>query len=115
MKKSLSILAFAVAGATSVTAHADPFGFRGSDTLFGAITDAINQSGLADQLQYLGGGSGLGETGLRAGTQNIAPMSRALMDAAIEDLQIQGATPVQNVIGLDCVSVYVKADNAATQ
>jgi phosphate transport system substrate-binding protein len=115
MKKSLSLLAFAVVGATGLTAHADPFGLRGSDTLFGAITDAINQSGLADQLQYLGGGSGLGESGLDAGTQNIAPMSRALKDAVIEDLQNQGVTPVQNVIGLDGVSVYVKADNAATQ
>jgi phosphate transport system substrate-binding protein len=115
MKKSLSLLAFALAGATSLTAHADPFGFRGSDTLFGAITDAINQSGLADQLQYLGGGSGLGETGLAGGTQNIAPMSRALKDAVIENLQNQGVTPVQNVIGLDGVSDYVKADDSVAQ
>src|SRR5689334_244758 len=88
MRKLLSLVAFAVAG-VSLTAHADPFQFRGSDTLFGAITDAINQAGLQSTLQYLGGGSGLGESGLRTGTQNIAPMSRALKDEAINDLQNQ--------------------------
>ena len=114
MKKTLSILAFAVAG-MSVSAQAQPFQFRGSDTLYGAITDAINSAGLADSLQYLGGGSGLGETGLVAGTQNIAPMSRALKDAAIDNLLNQGVTPVQNVIGLDGVSVYVKDSEGVTQ
>ena len=66
--------------------------------IIGAITDAINQAGLQADLQYLGGGSGLGEAGLRAGSQNIAPMSRALSSAAIEDLLNQGATPIAHVI-----------------
>jgi phosphate transport system substrate-binding protein len=114
MKKTLSVLAFAVAG-MSLTAHAQPFQFRGSDTLYGAITDAINGAGLADQLQYLGGGSGLGESGIVAGTQNIAPMSRALKDSAIDNLLNQGVTPVQNVIGLDGVAVYVKDGEGVTQ
>jgi ABC-type phosphate transport system substrate-binding protein len=114
MKKLLSVAAFAVVS-SSLAAHADPFQFRGSDTLFGAITDAINQAGLQDSLQYLGGGSGLGEAGLRAGTQAIAPMSRALTDAAISDLQDQGVTATQAVIGLDGVSVYVKASESPTQ
>src|SRR5687768_11180742 len=100
---------------TASIAYADPAPIRGSDTLFGAITDAINQAGLQADLQYLGGGSGLGESGLRAGTQGIAPMSRALSSAAIDDLLNQGVTPVQHVIGLDGVAVFVKADVAALQ
>lgn len=34
--------------------------FKGSDTLFGAITDSINQLGIQAELQYVGGGSGQG-------------------------------------------------------
>ena len=120
--KTFAMAAALIAGSTLVTGSAvtaqaadGPAQLRGSDTLFGAVTDAVNQSGLQSEIQYLGGGSGLGETGLDSGTQNIAPMSRALKDAIIEDLQNQGVTPVQNVIGLDGVSVYVKADSAATQ
>ena len=105
----------AVLMGTASVAFADPAPLRGSDTLFGAITDAINQAGLQADLQYLGGGTGLGEAGLRAGTQGIAPMSRALSSAAIEDLQNQGVTPVQNVVGLDGVAVFVKADSPALQ
>ena len=100
---------------TATVAYADPAPIRGSDTLFGALTDAINQVGLQADLQYLGGGTGLGEAGLRAGTQGIAPMSRSLSSAAIEDLLNQGVTPVQHVIGLDGVAVFVKADVAAVQ
>src|SRR5690348_3190779 len=114
MKKLLSLVAFAAVGA-SFTAHADPFQFRGSDTLFGAITDAINQSGLQSDLQYLGGGSGLGEKGLLAGTQTIAPMSRPLSTGAINDLLNQGIEPVATVIGLDGVAVFVKASESAAQ
>jgi phosphate transport system substrate-binding protein len=116
--KTLAI-AFVIAGSTLVTGAAvtaqaadGPAQLRGSDTLFGAITDAVNQSGLQSEIQYLGGGSGLGEAGLRAGTQGIAPMSRALSSAAIEDLENQGVIPVQNVIGLDGVAVFVKRTDA---
>src|SRR5262245_33141479 len=112
--KSVRILAAAalLASAVSATAEAQPAELRGSDTLFGVVTDAINASDLGDQLIYLGGGSGLGETALVNGNQNIAPMSRALSPAAIEALLSQGATPVQNVIGLDGVSLYVQATEA---
>ncbi|MBC7977307.1 MAG: substrate-binding domain-containing protein [Myxococcales bacterium] len=92
-------------------AHAQVAQLRGSDTLFDVVGDSINQSGLQTELQYLGGGSGLGETGLRTGTQGIAPMSRALNNAAIIDLQNQGVTPVQHVIGLDGVSLFVRSTN----
>ena len=43
----------------------------------GAVTDAINQSGLQTDLQYLGGGSGRGEAGLVDGTQGSQDQTRA--------------------------------------
>ena len=106
-----AVLAGSTIAITTAQAADGPAQLRGSDTLFGLITDAINQSGLQTELQYIGGGTGLGEAGLRAGTQGIAPMSRALSSAAIEDLQNQGVTPVMNVIGLDGVAIFVKATN----
>jgi phosphate transport system substrate-binding protein len=85
---------------------------HGSDTLFDVVTAAITQGGLDSALHYIGGGSGTGETGLRAGSQGLAPMSRALSTAALTDLINQGITPVQNVIGLDGVSLFVNSTNA---
>ena len=113
--KNLSI-AGVVAGLTVVasSAHAQPADLRGSDTLFGAVTQAITALQLDPFLHYIGGGSGTGEAGLLAGTQGIAPMSRALSGAALTDLQNQGVTPVQNVIGLDGVSLFKKATDAET-
>ena len=102
---------FVLAG--SASAQAAPAEFRGSDTLYGVISQAINQLGLDGDLVYTGGGSGLGETGLRAGAQGIAPMSRALSAAGRDDLQKQGVTPVELVIGLDGVAVFVKRSEAS--
>jgi phosphate transport system substrate-binding protein len=93
------------------SAHAQPADLHGSDTLFGVATQAIENAGLVSVLHYVGGGSGTGEAGLINGTQGIAPMSRALSTAAINNLLNQGVTPVQNVIGLDGVSLWVKATN----
>ena len=114
--KNLSI-AGVLAGLTLIApiAHADTF--AGSDTLKTTIQDAIAQAEDAGVLApgalvYTGGGSGVGEAGLRAGTQGIAPMSRAFSTAAINDLINQGVTPVENVIGLDGVSVFAQDTNA---
>ena len=107
--------AFAALTVAAASAHAQSANIRGSDTLFGAVTDAITTLHLESFLHYTGGGSGTGESALIAGTQGIAPMSRALNTAAIVALLNQGVTPVQNVIGLDGVSLFVnKSGNAAT-
>jgi len=107
-------IATVILGTASI-ASADPVVFRGSDTLLGATVQAISEAGLQTQLSYAGGGSGLGETGLRNATQGIAPMSRALSDAAVNDLVNQGVTPVQTVIGLDGVSLFVGRNEPVTQ
>lgn len=62
----------------SASAFAAPFTFKGSDTLAGMMTDAIQAAGLAEEIQYVGGGSGKGEEAIVAGQQGIAPMSREL-------------------------------------
>lgn len=105
-----------VAGLTvaATAAHADPKDLRGSDTLFGVVTQAISTAGLDSVLRYVGGGSGTGEAGLINGTQGIAPMSRALSASAITNLRNQGVEPVQHVVGLDAVSMWVKADGGVT-
>jgi phosphate transport system substrate-binding protein len=112
--KNLSI-AGVVAGLTVVasSAHASPADLQGSDTLFGAVTQAITAAHLTSVLHYIGGGSGAGENALIAGTQGIAPMSRALSTSAINNLLNQGVTPVQSVIGLDGVSMWVQSTSSA--
>ena len=102
--------------AIGVSAHAETKEiFSGSDTLAGAITDAIIQSGMDQVLGYAGGGSGVGETNLIAGDQGIAPMSRPLKPEAIAAMASKGNSAVAHVIGLDGVSVYVNNANKSLQ
>jgi phosphate transport system substrate-binding protein len=110
--KTLSIAGL-LAGLAVAAPHANaqPAQLRGSDTLREVVVQAISDAGLGSVLTYVGGGSGTGETGLVNGTQGIAPMSRALNTAAINNLLNQGVTPVQHVIGLDGVSLFVESTN----
>jgi phosphate transport system substrate-binding protein len=85
--------------------------FAGSDTLAGAMTDAIIASGMDQQIQYAGGGSGVGEKGLVNGDQGIAPMSREIKPEAVQQLAALGVTPVAHVVALDGISMFVKASN----
>jgi len=84
---------------------------RGSDTLAGVVTDAIVQAGLSDQLSYQGGGSGLGEAALAAKQQGIAPMSRAFKADAVATASAAGVTPVQHLIALDGLGIWVNQAN----
>lgn len=112
--KTLSMIGI-VAGLTitATAAHAAPVDLKGSDTLFGVVSEAITTAQLQSVLHYIGGGSGGSESALVSGAQGIAPMSRALSTAAINNLLNQGVTPVQNVIGLDGVSLFVQAASSA--
>jgi len=86
---------------------------NGSDTLFDPITRAVMLSGA--QINYLGGGSGKGETALLNHTQGIAPMSRNLAASIIGpggSHPSWGPTP-DNVLGLDA-AVFVQK-NVATK
>lgn len=113
-KLGLALAAFLGVAAVSGSAFA-VLQFRGSDTLFDLVTQAITQLGLQNDLQYLGGGSTTGENGLVAGTQTIAPMSRPLKQSAIDAAAAQGNTLLSNVIALDAVSIYTKAGEPVSQ
>jgi phosphate transport system substrate-binding protein len=84
----------------------------GSDTLAGAMTDAIIQSGLDQSLSYVGGGSGTGEKNLVAGDQGIAAMSREMKEEALQALRSQGNGVQAHILALDGISVFVQNGNA---
>ena len=84
---------------------------RGSDTLAGLVTDAIVQAGLSDKLSYQGGGSGLGETALATKQQGIAPMSRAFKADMTATARAAGVNPVEHVIALDGLGIWVNQAN----
>ncbi len=96
----------------SASAFADAkFVFSGSDTLAGVMTDAIIASGLDQQMQYAGGGSGLAEKNMASADQGIGPMSREMKPEFHQQMLSAGVTPVAHVVGLDGISLFVKGSN----
>lgn len=95
----------------SASAVAAPFTFKGSDTLAGIMTDAIQAAGLANEIQYVGGGSGKGEEAIVAGQQGIAPMSREMKKDAAAKAVAAGINPVAHPIALDGIGVFVNRAN----
>ena len=107
------VLALALALASTAQAQ-EKHVFSGSDTLAGAITDAINAAGMDSVIQYAGGGSGLGEKGLVAGDQGIAPMSREIKPEVLQQLSVKGASATGYALALDGLSIFVRANNSVT-
>lgn len=99
---------------TAAMADGAKYAFSGSDTLAGVLTDALVSSGLDQQIQYVGGGSGNGEKGLLTGDQGLAPMSREIKPEALSQLAAQGAQVVPHVLALDGISLFVKSSSPAT-
>lgn len=97
--------------AISSSAFAAPFTFKGSDTLAGLMTDAIQAAGLAEEIQYVGGGSGKGEEAIVAGQQGIAPMSREMKKDAVSKATAAGIEVVAHPIALDGIGVFVNRAN----
>jgi phosphate transport system substrate-binding protein len=94
------------------SAFAAPFTFKGSDTLAGVMTDAIQAAGLSDEIQYVGGGSGKGEEAIISGQQGIAPLSREMKKDAAAKAAAAGITPVAHPIALDGIGIFVNGTNA---
>ena len=107
MKKLL----FSLIVAASMPAFAQKKVLAGSDTLAGAITDALIASGLDSQLQYIGGGSGNGEKALVNGDQGIAPMSREMKQEIADQLATKSISATPLVLALDGLSIFVKGTN----
>ncbi|NBW83603.1 phosphate ABC transporter substrate-binding protein, partial [bacterium] len=102
----MRIVSTLVLSTVSASAFAAPFTFKGSDTLAGLMTDAIQAAGLQDELQYAGGGSGKGEEALVAGQQGIAPMSREMKKEATAKAVAAGINPVAHPIALDGIGIF---------
>jgi hypothetical protein len=75
---------------------------NGSDTLFDFTKQLMTQCGTDPaKISYLGGGSGLGESNMTNGSQQIAPMSRTLSGSAnILTGQSQGCKVALDAIGI---------------
>lgn len=95
----------------SSTTFAAPFTFKGSDTLAGMMTDAIQAAGLQEEIQYVGGGSGKGEEAIIASQQGIAPMSREMKKEAIAKATAAGVELIAHPIALDGLGVFVNNAN----
>ena len=92
------------AGAAGAGANALGPAYQGSDTLFNVTTDAIKAAGVAGF--YVGGGSGNGQSAMVGGTQQMAPMSRAVNNGACAfDAGAGLANASGIVVGLDAVDV----------
>ena len=117
MKKAIKQLSSGLIGISMLSgaAQAATFAIQGSDTLAGAVTDAIIQGGLDGSLKYLGGGSGKGEAAVLAKTQGIAPMSRSFADSAKSKASSAGIQLVEHIIGLDAVSLFVNSSNGVAK
>ncbi|NBX17629.1 MAG: hypothetical protein EBR09_09710 [Proteobacteria bacterium] len=111
----MRIISALALSAFSASALAAPFTFKGSDTLAGVMTDAIQAAGLAEEIQYVGGGSGKGEEAIVAGQQGIAPMSRELKKEAAAKAAAAGIEVVAHPIALDGLGVFVNASNPVTK
>lgn len=112
MKKMMMMLL--TLSAAAAMADGSKYAFSGSDTLAGVMTDALIASGLDQQMQYIGGGSGNGEKGLLTGDQNLAPMSREIKPEALSQLAAQGMQVTPHVLALDGLSLFVKSSNTLT-
>lgn len=108
MKYSVLVAAMLVSSASFAQAkHL----FSGSDTLGGVMTDAIIAAGLDQTIGYVGGGSGVGEKALVNGEIGITAMSRPMKPELIVQAQNAGVTPIEHVIALDGVAVFVNGTN----
>ncbi len=108
MKKILLALVLVVASSAYGEAKKS---FDGSNTLAGAISKALTRSGYGSFLEYQGTGSGNGEKGLVNGDWGLAPMSREMKPDVAALLAQKGYTVTANVLALDGLSMFVKADH----
>lgn len=110
----IAIVLGIVAGASAVGA-AQNNELRGSDTLEVMTEEILNHckayypgNATLAALQYLGGGSSLGENSMVSNAQDIAPMSRALKGSTVcrsgQQLTAEG-----RVVGLDGIAIYEDA------
>lgn len=107
MKIVLALSAFFL----TIQVNAQKVNISGSDTLGGVMTDAIIASGLSPKINYIGGGSGVGEKALAAGEITVTAMSREFKPEALTQAQALGILPVAHVVALDGIAILVNSSN----
>ena len=85
--------------------------YQGSETLRQVFELAVEEAGADGEIHYLGGGSSKGEQALVNGEQLLAPMSRPIKEAALEEAAANGIEIGEIVVALDAVSIYTKSSN----
>src|SRR4051812_37509319 len=112
MRKTAGLIILLSVGGVASNASAQ---LRGSDTLEGITKSLLTNAACnGGGLTYLGGGSGTGEDAMRAGTQNIAPMSRALNNNTAVCTTANGNASAEGMLfGLDGMTVV--ADSEQTE
>ena len=115
MRKLLAGATVMMLGAGATSSASAQLLLKGSDTLEdvtkGVITDCIAKPGsglLLNDISYVGGGSGGGQSAMVGGTQRIAPMSRRLNGA-----QCAGTSPAVDGTGLPATQYVIGVDGVA--
>jgi phosphate transport system substrate-binding protein len=87
---------------------------KGSDSLLvvaQAWAEAYQERDSSVVVAVSGGGSGAGFSALINGSADLANASRAITTGESTQLEGQGRSPVQHVVGYDALAVYVHKDN----
>jgi phosphate transport system substrate-binding protein len=91
---------------------------RGSDTMLNLVQKMaeiyINKNS-AQNIAVIGGGSGVGISGLRNRTVDIANVSREITGKEIRDLESKGVQPTCIVLAKDCVAIIINKGNKAAK
>ena len=92
----------------------DVLQIRGSDTMLNLIqkmAETYVKKNPAQNLAVSGGGSGVGISGLRNRTVDIADASREITKREIIDLESKGVQVNRIIIGRDCITIIVNRKN----
>lgn len=92
----------------------DVLQIRGSDTMLNLIqkmAETYVKKNPAQNLAVTGGGSGVGISGLRNRTVDIADASREITKREIIDLESKGVQVNRIIIGRDCITIIVNRKN----
>jgi hypothetical protein len=127
MRTSIASAAFLVVGAGAATlAAVDTTGsniaLNGSDTLFDVTKQVITSCAAqfsdftAQNISYLGGGSGVGAGQMDGNTQQISPMSRALKNTEFCSIAAPASAGLTEdlLVGIDGVAIVANQTNSCS-
>ncbi len=91
---------------------------KGSDTLVNvaqAWAEAYRNVNPNVAIAVTGGGSGTGISAMINGTVDIANSSRAMSDSEIQAARANGQDPVEFIVGVDALAVFLHANNPISE